>query len=100
MEEEKLVEHSAQLGTLALERLRARCAQRPGIVDVRGRGLLLAVELDSPERASNACARALAAGVILLPDGDDGRVLAISPPLCIDGELLECGIDLLTEAIE
>jgi 4-aminobutyrate aminotransferase/(S)-3-amino-2-methylpropionate transaminase len=100
MEEEKLVERSAHLGAIALKRLRAGCARRPGIADVRGRGLWLAVELDSPERAGNACTRALESGVIVLPDGDDGRVLSISPPLCIDRELLEIATDLLVEAIE
>lgn len=100
MEEEKFVEHAAQLGAIALEHLRVRCLKRPGIVEVRGRGLLLAVELDTPERAGNACTRALEFGVILLPDGDDGRVLSICPPLCIDRELLEHGIDLVVEAIQ
>jgi 4-aminobutyrate aminotransferase/(S)-3-amino-2-methylpropionate transaminase len=100
MEEEKLVERSADCGAFALERLRARCEGRPGVVEVRGRGLLLAVELDTPERASTACARALASGVIVLIDGDDGRVLAICPPLCIEREVLEGAIDLLVEAIQ
>jgi 4-aminobutyrate aminotransferase/(S)-3-amino-2-methylpropionate transaminase len=100
MEEEKLVERSADCGAFALERLRARCEGRPGVVEVRGRGLLLAVELDTPERASTAYARALASGVIVLIDGDDGRVLAICPPLCIEREVLEGAIDLLVEAIQ
>jgi 4-aminobutyrate aminotransferase-like enzyme len=37
--------------------------------------------------------------VIVLPSGDDGRVISICPPLCIDRELLELSIDLLIEAI-
>ena len=66
---------------------------------MRGRGLLLAVEVDTSERADRACARALAAGLIALPSGDDGRVISICPPLCIDRELLEDAIDRLVEAI-
>ena len=99
LEEEKLVEHAADLGSVALERLRERCAGRAGIRDVRGRGLLLAIEVDTAERADLACARALAAGLIVLPSGDDGRVISICPPLCIDRGLLELAIDLLIEAI-
>jgi 4-aminobutyrate aminotransferase-like enzyme len=38
--------------------------------------------------------------VITLPSGDDGRVISICPPLCIDRELLELAIELLVEAIE
>ncbi len=99
LEEEKLVERAAELGTFALERLREHCDGRPQIQDVRGRGLLLALEVDTPERANRACARALAAGVIALPSGDDGRALAICPPLSIDRDLLELAIERLVEAI-
>ena len=48
IEEEKLVERAAESGELALERLRARLAGRPGVRDVRGRGLLLGIELRHP----------------------------------------------------
>ncbi len=99
LEEEKLVERAAELGAVALERLGERLAGRAGIRDVRGRGLLLAVELDSAERADRGCANALAAGLIALPSGDDGRVISICPPLCIERELLALAIDRLTEAI-
>jgi len=100
MEEEKLVEHAAACGAFALERLRRQCDGKRGITDVRGLGLLLAVEFDTPERAETVCARALAAGVIALLSGDDGRVISICPPLCIDRELLEHAIELLVEALE
>jgi 4-aminobutyrate aminotransferase/(S)-3-amino-2-methylpropionate transaminase len=100
MEDEKLVEHAADCGTFALERLRGLCDERPEVTDVRGLGLLLALEFDTSERAESVCERALAAGVITLPSGDDGRVISICPPLCIDRELLELAIELLVEAIE
>jgi len=99
LREEKLVERAADLGSVALERLRERCDRRPECRDVRGRGLLLAVELDTAERSDRACARALASGLIVLPSGDDGRVISICPPLCIDRGLLELAIDLLIETI-
>jgi 4-aminobutyrate aminotransferase/(S)-3-amino-2-methylpropionate transaminase len=99
LEDERLIEHAADLGSIALERLRERCDGRPEIREVRGRGLLLGIEVDSAERADRACTRALASGLIVLPSGDDGRVISICPPLCIDRNLLELAIDLLIEAI-
>jgi 4-aminobutyrate aminotransferase/(S)-3-amino-2-methylpropionate transaminase len=99
LEEEKLIERAADLGAVALERLRERSQGRPEIRDVRGRGLLLAVEVDTAERADRACARALASGLIVLQSGNDGRAISICPPLCIDRDLLELAIDLLFEAI-
>ena len=99
IEEEKLVERARESGALALERLRARLAGRPGVVDVRGRGLLLGVELDTSERALGAFHEALRRGVITLPSGDDARVLSITPPLTIETDVLLAALDVLADAI-
>ena len=99
IEEEKLVERAAETGARALEWLRRRLANRAGIVDVRGRGLLLAIECDRPERAGRACARALERGVIALVSGDDGRTISITPPLPIETVILELALDVLVETL-
>jgi 4-aminobutyrate aminotransferase-like enzyme len=99
IERERLVERSASSGVRALARLKELGAGRPGVIDIRGRGLLLAAELDTPQRADAACRNALAAGVIALQAGDDGRVLSICPPLSIEPELLEMAIRILMEAV-
>ncbi|HXV36752.1 MAG TPA: aminotransferase class III-fold pyridoxal phosphate-dependent enzyme, partial [Myxococcota bacterium] len=88
-----------ELGAHALERLRELCRGRAAIREVRGRGLLLALELDGAERAERASRRALAAGVIALSSGDDARVLSICPPLSIERELLDFALGRLVEAI-
>jgi 4-aminobutyrate aminotransferase/(S)-3-amino-2-methylpropionate transaminase len=97
LEEEKLVERSAELGEYALGRLRA--ATPTGVHEVRGRGLLLGIECDSGERAAGACARALERGVIVLCSGDDGRVLSITPPLSIERDVLEAALAILVECL-
>ena len=99
LEDEKLVERSAELGDAALERMRGRLARREGIIDVRGRGLLLGIECDGLERAARACSRALERGVIVLQSGDDGSVVSITPPLSISRDALELGIDVVADAL-
>jgi len=99
IEEEKLVQNAALLGGRATPRLEARLSGHPGVVEVRGRGLMIGIECDSGERALRACQRALERGVILLPSGDQGRVLSVTPPLCIVEDLLFLALDLLAEAI-
>jgi 4-aminobutyrate aminotransferase-like enzyme len=93
------VERAAETGARALAHLRAAAAGRPGVRDVRGIGLLLAIELESGDHAAATCARALARGVIALPSGDAGNVLGIHPPLGIDAELLCGALDLLVESL-
>jgi 4-aminobutyrate aminotransferase-like enzyme len=99
LEEEKLVERAAELGAGALARLHDRLDGRPGIEDVRGRGLLMAIECAGADVVAAACATALERGVIALPSGDDERVLSIAPPLSIDAEILEDAISRLAEAL-
>jgi 4-aminobutyrate aminotransferase/(S)-3-amino-2-methylpropionate transaminase len=97
--EEKLVEESARLGDFALTRLRERLAARQSVAEVRGLGLMLGVDCTGPEVASRAISAALGRGLILLASGDDGRVLSLTPPLCIGRTALASALDLLTDCI-
>ena len=59
------------------ERLRAGLAELPGVVDVRGAGLLVGAELDGP--AQPVVDAALDAGLVCLTSG--ANVLRLAPPL-------------------
>lgn len=48
MEQEQLVENARQVGEYLMERLKELQQEQPHIVDVRGRGLMIGVELDIP----------------------------------------------------
>jgi len=99
IEEEGLVARAARLGAGALERLRAATAGRPGVREARGLGLMIGVECDTPARALAATRRCLERGVLLLPSGDDGRVLSITPPLVIGEEALDFALDIVAESV-
>jgi 4-aminobutyrate aminotransferase-like enzyme len=99
LEEEKLVARAAEIGARALARLRDATAGTASVVEVRGCGLLLGVECAGPEVAQSTVASLLARGVITLPSGDDGRVIALSPPLSIDRDLLDFALDALAEEL-
>jgi 4-aminobutyrate aminotransferase-like enzyme len=99
LEEEGLVERSARLGERALARLRRASDGATGVREVRGLGLMIGVECDTPERARTAVRRCLARGVLLLPSGDDGRVLSITPPLVIGEAALDFALDVVAESV-
>jgi 4-aminobutyrate aminotransferase/(S)-3-amino-2-methylpropionate transaminase len=99
LEEERLVEAAAQDGAAALRFLRERLDGEPRVAEVRGVGLMIGIECDRPETAARACAAALSRGVILLPSGDDGRVLSITPPLCIGCDALTAALDVVAGCI-
>ncbi|MEN8181748.1 MAG: aspartate aminotransferase family protein [Myxococcota bacterium] len=99
LEEEKLVAEAAALGAFALTRLTEELASRPTVVEVRGLGLMLGIECASPGAARAAAAEALAGGVLVLPSGEDGRVLSLTPPLCIGREALAAALDRVVESL-
>jgi len=76
-------------------RLAAALAGLPGVVEVRGRGLMLGAELDRP--AGPVVTDCLAAGLLVGTAGD--TVLRLTPPLTISGEEVELGSNLLEEVL-
>jgi 4-aminobutyrate aminotransferase/(S)-3-amino-2-methylpropionate transaminase len=95
--EAKLLERAREVGSRAIARLREGLRGVPGVADVRGRGLLIGIELDAAARARACAADALGAGWILGLEGDDARVIALSPPLNVDAAVLDAGLDWLVK---
>ena len=75
-----------------------RDADPTGVVDVRGRGLMLALEFETKERRDAVQEAALQRGLLTLSCGY--KVLRVLPPLDVTEREIELGADLLTTAIE
>lgn len=104
---EDLARRAGEKGDYLEKRLRRILSKREGrisrhVVDVRGRGLARAMELDdgkSPERfAEKVCYRANQLGVVVYYVG--GHVLELTPALTISYEQLDDGADIIVQAIE
>ena len=98
IEGEALAERASTLGAMVEERA-ATWRSLAGVRDVRGRGLLWAVELSHRAAASSAARAALERGLLLLGCGEEGRTLQILPPLTVSRERLALALDLLEEAL-
>jgi ornithine--oxo-acid transaminase len=79
LEEEKLVERAARLGSILLEALKP--LEGGLVVDVRGRGLLVGLELAQPARPY--CERLMERGVLCKETHE--YVIRLAPPLVITG---------------
>ncbi|GJF30416.1 adenosylmethionine-8-amino-7-oxononanoate aminotransferase [Kitasatospora sp. NE20-6] len=95
IEKEDLCARAEHLGTGLLGRL-APLTRTEGVVDVRGLGLIVAVETVSEETAARAVARAREQGLLLRQIGPS--VVAV-PPLVIDDEGAAAVADGLTAAV-
>jgi len=99
LEGESLAARAIERGSALCSMLRDLAARRGAIVDVRGRGMLVGIELDRGERTLAIVRRLLEAGYITLPAGSSARVLELTPPLAIAPQLLERFIDALDDAL-
>lgn len=108
---EHLLEHDLQdnarrVGQVLREALQRGADELPQIADVRGKGLMLGVELvrpgtreAAPELATAVLERARQRGVLVGKGGLNGNVLRIAPPLSLtDAEAGE-GAQVLVEAV-
>ena len=69
------------------------------MVEVRGRGLMIGIECARPEISLDATTRLLERGFVLLPSGDGGRVLSLTPPLVIDREAIHLACDAIVDVL-
>jgi len=82
-------------------------AGHPGVLEIRGRGLMWGIELVAPgdgrtvsELAEEVQARALRSGLIVELGGRDDCVVRMLPPLNVTAEVVDIALSILLQAIE
>jgi 4-aminobutyrate aminotransferase-like enzyme len=81
------------------ERLHALKRIDTQIGEIRGRGMLWALEFKNPAFAKSCASAALARGLLLVQTGLHGEALTIAPPAIISDAQLERGLDILGQAV-
>ncbi|BDM71302.1 aminotransferase [Streptomyces nigrescens] len=106
-----LLEHDLQgnarrVGGLLIERLRAVAAGLDVVREVRGRGLMIGVELvhpgtdvPSPEAATQVLEAARERGLLVGKGGQGGAALRIAPPMSLTVAEAEAGAEALAAAL-
>lgn len=92
---ENLIDAAAVQGEYLLTALRSALGTTRGVVEIRGRGLMLGIELDRPCAA--LVGQALEAGVLINVTAE--RVIRLLPPLIIDRAQLDELVATLTGLI-
>ncbi|MEV6318899.1 diaminobutyrate--2-oxoglutarate transaminase [Streptomyces sp. NPDC051776] len=110
---EGLAERAATVGARMTARLEGLRAELPAIGDVRGRGLMIGVELVDPQGEPDACgarpfapelaarvrSACLGRGLIVELGGRHDSTVRLLPPLVISDEQAETVLDRLADAI-
>jgi 4-aminobutyrate aminotransferase len=106
IEEEGLVANAERQGQRLLAGLRSAAAGVGGVAEVRGRGLMLALEFADPgtlaprpDLAKKLLAAAFDRHLLLLTCGTYGQVVRVIPPLVTTDEEVDQAIDIMRESL-
>ena len=95
IEHEQLCQHATDLGDYLLNALRGKLTGNDAIKEIRGRGLIIGIELDRP--CSELVGRALDQGLLINVTAD--RVVRLLPPLIMDRQQADELVSSLTGLI-
>ncbi|WP_137286549.1 aminotransferase class III-fold pyridoxal phosphate-dependent enzyme [Halorussus salinisoli] len=96
IEEYDLLDNATERGRQAKELLRDDAPDH--VADVRGKGLMLAVEFDTPDRRDAVVEESLKRGLLTL--GCGSKTIRLLPPLDVTEREIELGIGIFADAIE
>src|SRR5579859_5633775 len=92
-----LMENAARVGAIMQDGLREIALTHNQVTDVRGMGLMLAIEFKTPEQAGQLVQSAFEKGLLLLTAGS--RAVRISPPLVLNPEEAATGLEIIASAL-
>ena len=94
--DEKLAERAAAMGDYLLRRLKSIAS--PLVKDVRGKGLLIGLEIDTQRTSARQFVETLLRHGVLSKD-THGTVARFAPPLVVEREQLDWGVDRIRDAL-
>ena len=95
IEEEGLLQNATDRGEQILSRLRTRLDGTKGLREIRGKGLMIGIELEAP--CADLVKTALAKGLLINVTAD--RVVRLLPPLIIDAQQADVIADMVSDLI-
>ncbi|TYR78898.1 aspartate aminotransferase family protein [Priestia megaterium] len=106
LKEEKLIENSSKMGTYAASKLKGLQEKHPVIGSVRSIGLMIGIEIINPETKKpdgklllDILDQCLQKGVLFYLCGNSGEVIRMIPPLTVNQEEIDAGIQVLDEVL-
>jgi ornithine--oxo-acid transaminase len=94
--EEKLIENSAELGAYFMDRLRE--ISSPNVKEIRGRGLMIGVELHSQAGGARRFCEGLQGKGLLCKETHE-HVLRIAPPLIIEKPEIDWALERIADVL-
>ena len=93
-----LMKNATMVGAMMQDGLREIAMSHQHVTDVRGMGLMLAIELKTSEKAAQLVQSAFEKGLLLLTAGS--RAVRICPPLVLNPEEAATGLEIIASALD
>ena len=107
IDEERLADRAHRLGGRLLDGLRVRAEGKACVAEVRGRGMMIAIELAEgdaltprPDLAKALLRETMARKLLLLTCGTRGQVVRIIPPLVTTDDEVDLAIGIIGDSLE
>jgi 4-aminobutyrate aminotransferase len=107
IDDEGLVERAQRLGDRLLDGIRARTDDRRFVAEVRGRGMMIGIELAEPgtlaprpDLVKGLMHEAFERGLLLLGCGVWGQVVRVIPPLVTTEDEVDLAVGIIGEALD
>ncbi len=106
IDDERLAERAERVGERMLSSLRETAAGHESVAEVRGRGLMLAIEFADPDGlqprpdlAKGLLTEAMARNVLLLSCGTHAQAVRVIPPLVTTDDEVELAVAAIAESL-
>ena len=95
IQNEQLLEHAATIGSILLEGFKQKLSDTSGVISIRGKGLMLGIELDRP------CAQLVTDALqkCLLINVTAGNVVRLLPPLILTEEEAQQIVETVSQLV-
>src|SRR5690606_19834621 len=92
--------NAAKTGKIIIDGLREAAKRLPVVKDVRGKGLMFAVELETPAQAARFMEETKKGGLLVGKGGLKGTAIRMAPPLTLTVDAATEGLGIIVNALE
>ena len=100
IEKDKLIDNSLKMGAYLRSKLEAMKIRYPSMLDVRGLGLMMAVEFENNDIVKIIMEHCLRNKLIIISCGVRDQVIRFIPPLIVTKEQIDTAINVFEDAVK
>ena len=99
LEEDNLIEQAGEVGSYLKKQLKKTLEENESVVEIRGKGLFLGIELDDPSKTAKAMEDMMHQGVLVGKTGPINSVIKLRPPMTFKKEHADLLVDKINKCL-